>query len=1264
MPRKSTHAPLRVIASPDPFLTGTIDLTLPSGGSILDIIKASGADKALIGGAHVWICDAAMTQEPVEIPRENWHRVYPKPGTVVSIRVVPSGGGGGGGKNPLRIVLTIVVMIVAWWVGGLVAGAMNAAGYSATAASIGQGLAAAAVTLVGNAIVNAVVPVTPPKLSEMSGGFNATSPTQAISSTQNQANPMGPIPAMFGTAHMYPLFAAVPYTEILGNEQYVRELFELGYGPVEIAEERIGAVPLAQFEGVESEFRAGHDDDAAVTLYANTIREDSYNMQLTAAGGARTLETRDGADEVSGDFAFQGLVTFDNYGNRQTRTVEVKVEYRAAGSADPFVTDGMMTADGAAVEGGIYTVTAATEQIVRAPFRFKPAAQGRWEVQFTRLTADTTSTQIRDASYVTALRTITYTPPATPAGRARKALRIKATNQLNGYVQSYNCVVTRLLPTWDGAAWTAPVATSNPAWVALAILRCPRKGNAKPLADSRLDLETWLAFAERNDVPDQNGEPMYRFDGVIDTRGTVREVVNQVLATARASLAIRDGKWSVIWERPQAAAKQMFTPRNSWGFEYERTFVDMPHALKMRFVNPEKDWQKDEVIVYDDGYDETTATLFETIEQWGVVRSSQAWREGRFRMAEAKLRPGTYKLSVDVEHLQATRGDLVRVASRLMRWGLGEGRIKTMTVDGDGNVTSLTLDARLLLEAGKSYGLRIRKADGTQIIATPATPAEATETAVLALAPAIAAAEAPAEGDLAAFGEAGRETVDLIVRGIGRLDSNHARLHLVDAAPELQTVDTGPIPPFQTQATWPGQGANTAPAAPIVDSVVSDERAMVPAAGGGWQQFIRVSLVRKSGIAVPLDAIVAQWRRTGSGDAWSKASYPPLSAAIDLGPLEEGGTYDVQLWNVSGGARPGVPSTITTIHAHHVIGRSASPPKPVATLQAGTVDAPAYQAPWDLAGFRVSYKPGDDRVADGAVSLHPASPTVALPFDVSQLPDGTVTLFVVAVDTSGNESAPAIIVKDIGGPVVANVVETVDWQAQGWPGEIAGAVVDGGELAAVNLAPFVPASGPFVPAADSASFVPDDAEGSFAALSYTTSLDARPAWLPAQLTLSRELQGQAAIDYRTDLDDGWIAAEDESPFVPVDDGAPFVPDLGPWRPWPGAIPLEPQTYQVRLQIPGGPVQGRIRALAAVADVEDVDELFLNFAVAEGGTRLPLTRDYKIGVADVGLTLLADGGAAVSARATLDGIAPGPLIECLSGAGASVAGRVNARPVGA
>src|SRR5690606_28353902 len=94
--------------------------------------------------------------------------------------------------------------------------------------------------------------------------------------------------------------------------------------------------------------------------------------------------------------------------------------------------------------------------------------------------------------------------------------------------------------------------------------------------------------------------------------------------------------------------------------------LPISHGFMVRFPSEEADYQEDEIIVYDDGYDESNATRFETLTLKGITNPEQAWRFGRFHIAQARLRQKLHHIEVDFEHLASLRGDLVHVQNDVM----------------------------------------------------------------------------------------------------------------------------------------------------------------------------------------------------------------------------------------------------------------------------------------------------------------------------------------------------------------------------------------------------------------------------------------------------------------------------------------------------------------------------------------------------------------------------------------------------------------------
>lgn len=1224
---------LRLVACPHPFKVERIDRVIPAGQTLADIVLAAGVHPALLRHCQVWIDDWW-------IPRDRWQLVRPKPGHTITVRAVPEGGGGGG-KNPLRTLLTIAVIVASFALGPMLGGVIFAnlpliGGLPlglpfGVAQALSGAIAGGLISIAGNLLVNAIAPAPKPRLSEISGRFQPVSSTYSIAGTSNRARRYEPCRRVFGALRVYPDEAARSYTEVVGNDQYVRVLLEFGYGPMQLSDIRIGTTPIDLFEDVEYEIREGRPDDAPFTLYTNTVLEDGYAIKLAQADGPRILFSRPDADEITIDITFQGLVAFDGAGNRTERAVDVQVRYRKSGAPD-WVLFGTETARGS------------SEQIVRHGVRIVTGERATYEVELTRLTADNASPQIRDEAYVTAVRTITTEAPALPPGRCRMAARVKASGQLQGIVSQVSAVCTALIPRWTGTGWSGPEATGNPSWVAIEMLR--GSANQKPVPDGRLDLPTWAEFASFCDQQ-KHGEARFRFDGAFDTSRTLWEAVNDVLATARGHLAFRDGKLTVIWDRPQAAPVQMFTPRNSSGFRWRRSFFTAPHALRVRFRNADKDWDEDEVTVYADGYDASNATEFETIEMLGVTRRSQAIRDGRFHFAAARLRPKTYELTVDVEHLVCRRGDLVRVAHDVPRWGLGFGRIKALTFDAENRVTAITLDEQVTLEADKAYALRIRRA-ADQLYAAIAAVSEASETTVLPLAAPLI--QAPEVGDLVAFGESDRETVECLVKGIRRGRDFSAVVELIDYAPAVYEAEDAPIPPYDPQKSF-GPVERLAPVAPAVARIVSDETALVPAPGGGWQAQILVELQpRTFGVVRPAE-LVCRWRRKGAGDSWRQTAAAAAEPGIALQPVDEGVAYELTLAYVTAA---GLASEWTPVYEHTVVGRSSPPPDVTGLrLEAGMLRWSYPNRPRDMGGFRVKSRADTRAEWDGAAPAHDGL-LAAGEFDVSTLPKGTRTILVKAVDTSGNESgSPAVMIAALGDQLLDNVVLDHDFGAEGFPGTITdGAVVDGAVRANDDGGLYLPDG--------NAAYLPDGGVEylpvSWLPMSWETRLTPDRGELPARLTLDAVIDANGfALEYRP---------PDGGPYLPIDDEAYLAdgdaPYLGPapdFAAWPGEIDADAVAYDFRVRADGGSLRGSILRFVARMDVPDVEEILADVPVVAGGTRLPIVNSYR-SVKAVQLTLVADGGTAVTAR-VLDRDVTGPLVRAFDSAGNGAGATVNA-----
>lgn len=630
-----------------------------------------------------------------EVPRVLWTHVKPRAGVPVNITVDFAGSD----NKWVRTIALVIVAVLSFYTGGAV-GAAYGAGWGAAAAG--------AVSIVGTMAVNALIPPAQPSLTPQDG--DQFHQLNSLTGTSNQMAPYGVIPAVLGQIRWFPPHAALPYTEISGDDQYLRLMLDLGDGDTDNSDIEIGETPIGTYDDVEWEI------SKTPTLYTNDIYEAQVSAALNNENDTVQRTTQTQTTEISGDIVFgQGLFGVNAKGNTTYAIAEFALQYRATGSTGAWIPIG--DANGLTLTGGLKQYTPATgdarvhvrnseRKTLRCGFRFKVPA-GQYDVVIVRGgTIFETGTQANakiDKATWSVLRSINPQNPST-TGTTKLCIRIKATDQLTGVVQNVSVLSAQKVPLWDVAnqVWTAPVASTNPAWVSLWLAtRCPAV--LRRLADNRIDLDAWATWA--SEPPAANAV----IGKVMDGGKQLMDWMTDIMAAGRARLGMNGSLYAPVRDLPQSVHWNTITPANSQGFAWARSYQDLPHAFRCKFTNPEANWQEDERVVYWDGYDETNATRFAPLDLTIVTDPATVWRLGRYHLAQLYLRPITYRCTMDIEHIACRRGKLVEASLPVIERGQAYGYLKA--VDG----ATVTLDKPVTLETGATYAVRARCADGTQV---------------------------------------------------------------------------------------------------------------------------------------------------------------------------------------------------------------------------------------------------------------------------------------------------------------------------------------------------------------------------------------------------------------------------------------------------------------------------------------------------------------------------------------------------------------------
>lgn len=730
---------ITVIAALHPLSPARDVLSLPSGLSlreIVDTVASRSRHGRYSGGLCAWI-------ETDPVPPALWGSVRVKGGTRVVLRAVPQGGGGGILKSLALLAVAVLSAFVAPYLTPFI---------GSTLATI----TAAAVAVAGSLLVNALFPVDTRK---------DKGKVYSIAGNQNLAARYEPIPFTFGRMRVYPRYGASAYTEIVGADQFLILGFDWGYGPLDITDLKLAETPLSAYRDVQIETGYGYSTDPASTIYPSTVVQKDESVELKAVDGWTLRTTAEDCIAWSIDLvAPNGLSrTEKTSGKMVAFAVDIEIQQSVAYAEDwqPVEVVHLQAAKN-------ITLRREVERLV---------ARGQYDIRLRRLTPDTDEfpNVVSNVGF-TAIRSFRSEPPISfKKATAKTWLRIKANSQLSGMIDNLNGIVVGRGKGWDGTVWQADIPSQWPPDAMVRLLQGP--GIARPVPDSRIDWPTFQAWHAHCVLKG------WKYNKVHVERRAIRAAAQDIASAGRAAVVFRDGKWSVVWDDPDAPIVQHFTPRNSRGFRVRRQYRRLPHALRVKFLNEHRGWREDEVVVYRQGYDVTNATLFETAEFPGITDHVLATRHGYFHLAQLEYRPDEIFLEVDIEAMICTRGDRVRVSHSVPSWGIASGRVVAVA----GRV--VWLDEEITMEAGKVYSCRFRSPDGF-LLREIVTLAGTTNSIVLA-----GEGEVPAEGELAMFGETGLDSVVLRVKTITGAANLAANLILVADAPEIAEADGRPVPP-------------------------------------------------------------------------------------------------------------------------------------------------------------------------------------------------------------------------------------------------------------------------------------------------------------------------------------------------------------------------------------------------------------------------------------------------------------------------------------
>lgn len=375
------------------------------------------------------------------------------------------------------------------------------------------------------------------------------------------------------------------------------------------------------------------------------------------------------------------------------------------------------------------------------------------------------------------------------------SLAVIAVRARNRSLEQVSCVAGGYVRDWDGTEWRDWVVTSNPAPHYRDILVGWQ--NLDPVPLPIIDDAGLLSWRSACTLLG------YQVNALIDD-ATVDDAL-RIVASCGYAKPYQSEIWGVVrdYDRGAEAPVQIFTPRNSRGFQWTKAFARLPEGFRVNFRDATRNFDSHQITVFRPGVSSDTGRL-EQVTYEGLITEAEVTARAIYDLTQLEQRSAFYTLEAPAEAIICRRGDLVGVQHDALEQFSGSARVTDIIFDGSGNVTSLKLDGAVpvrnaatdvlgspdilaepdLLFLGQKTGAMIRRPTSISVHTLTGTTGE---TDVLTFAAPISATGIDI-GTLVSVGPLASEVRRLIVKDIEPGEDLSATIVLVDEAPGIVPV--------------------------------------------------------------------------------------------------------------------------------------------------------------------------------------------------------------------------------------------------------------------------------------------------------------------------------------------------------------------------------------------------------------------------------------------------------------------------------------------
>lgn len=472
---------------------------------------------------------------------------------------------------------------------------------------------------------------------------------------------------------------------------------------------------FANFQGYTLASTNGTQDQAVIPGFGSVF--------ATAALGTEVRETLAVESEISNVEANAVIMTASvsslynidtSSGDIHGSSVEVVFEYLPTGMSTWIPAIDM-------------TITGKTRSKYERSSRFELTGTGPWVVRMRRITADSTTSNLVNNTFLDAVTTVVDRQLAYP-NSALVGLSIDARQFSSVPTRSYlvdGLIIrvpdnydpdTRIYDgVWDGSFKLA--YSNNPAWCLYDLITSTRYGLGNWIGNALPDKAALYEIGQYCDelVPDGFGgtEPRFVLNTVINTAKEAYQVIQDLLSVFRGMSYWASGNIFITQDAPRTPGR-LFSRANVVGgkFHYEGTDIKDRYSVALvQWNDPSQLYTQNTEYVQDPEAIQRFGIKPTTIMAVGTTSRGQAHRLGQWTLVTQKSDTDQLTFTTGLDALDLTPGEIIYVADPKRSTKRIGGRIL------NADVNTITLDAPVVLDAGQTYEIIYYDGTGTQFTA-------------------------------------------------------------------------------------------------------------------------------------------------------------------------------------------------------------------------------------------------------------------------------------------------------------------------------------------------------------------------------------------------------------------------------------------------------------------------------------------------------------------------------------------------------------------